>query len=52
LHWLQAPLFIAGDCMIPSGKPTGWPPLSGGLKARAVYQLATWNISAPGLVWK
>ena len=38
--------------MMPSGKSVGWPPLSGGLKAREVYQLPFRNVTAPGLVWK
>ena len=45
-------LVTAGNCMMPSGKSVGWPPLSTGLKAREVYQLPFRNISAPGLVWK
>ena len=51
-HSGQAAPGTAGNFMIPSGKPTGCPPLSGALKARLVYQLPFRNVSAPGLVWK
>ena len=36
LHSLQAPPFIAGNCMMPSGKVGGCPPFSSGTKARPV----------------
>ena len=35
--------------MMPSGKSVGWPPLSGGLKAREVYQLPFRNVSGAGI---
>ena len=37
---------------MPSGKPSGWPPLSGGLKARLEYQLPSGKVSPPGLAIK
>src|SRR5919106_6148347 len=51
-HSLQAAPGTAGNFITPSGKLGGWPPLSGGLKARDVYQLPFRNMTAPGLVWK
>ena len=51
-HSLHTAPGTAGNFMMPSGKSFGWPPLSGGLKAREVYQLPFRKVSAPGLVWK
>src|SRR5215510_6557084 len=51
-HSLHTAPGTAGNFMMPSGKSLGWPPLSGGLKAREVYQLPLRKVREPGLEWK
>jgi hypothetical protein len=48
LQFGQAPLSMAGNFMMPSGKFAGMPPFSGAAKARPVNQLGSGKVRAPG----